>query len=196
MLSIGSYMRFSSILLYTFPAMGVRLVSLQPFICFEASLRMGMTTLSHHCLGVSFCFRTVFVISRNSECKVSPKYFIASVVIASSELGDLFFFLDFIAFIRFFLFFVKLYIFISRSSRDFGIFDVSTGSLKLFKSSQKRFSHSFIDSSLFAAESPFLLFTFVALLAVNFPVVSLTMENTLDDCFCVAVSMASTYFCC
>ena len=74
------------------------------------------------------------------------------------------------------------------------MFDVSTRPLKLFKSSSEYFLHSSTNSSLFVRESPFLLFTFVALFVVNFLVMSLMMENIIDDCFRVAAFSVSTHF--
>ena len=204
--------------------MGTRVVPLKSFICFEAFLGIGMKMFSRHCFGVSFWFRAVFFISRIAECKKSLSYFKASTVITSSEPGNLSFFIDFIAVMS--SSFKKFDIFIFRSCGAFGMFDVSTKSLELFKSSSKYFPHSSINSSLFAGGSPFLFFhvyctvslykkikfsikdflskcdeicrklriwshllkkslmenfIFCSMFVVDFPVMSLMMENTLDN---------------
>ena len=94
-----------------------------------------MMMFSRHYFGVSFWFRTVFVNSRIAECKETTPYFKASAVIASSEPGGLSFFIDFIAVMS--SSFVKFDMFIFRSCDASGMFDVSTRSLELFKSSSK-----------------------------------------------------------
>ena len=182
MLSIGSYMRLNCILLYTFPAIGIRVIrGIKSFICFEAFFGIEMMMFPRHCFGVSVWFRTPSVISRTAECKESPRYFKSSTVIVLPEPGDLLFFIDFIAVMS--SSFVKFGVPIFRSYGASGMFDVSTRSLELFKSSSIYFSHSSTNSSLFAGGSQFLLFTFVALFATDFPVMCLMMKNGLDDWF-------------
>ena len=165
---IGSYMLFNCILSYTFSTMDIRFIPLKSFICFEAFLEIGIMMFSRHCL------RSLFVLVLRlllPACKESPLYFKASVIIASSEPGDLVFFLDFIAVVS--SSFVKFDVFMFRSCSTSGMFDVSARLLELSKSSSKYFFHSFTNSSVFAGGSPFLLFTFVALFMVDFPVILL-----------------------
>ena len=76
------------------------------------------------------------------------------------------------------------------------IFGVSTKSLELLKISSKCFLHSCTNSSLFAGGSPFLFFTFVALFVVTFSVMSLMIENSLNDWIHVAACSNLTHFCC
>ena len=109
--------------------MDISFIPLKSFICFEAFFGIEMMMFSRHCFGVFYWFRTAFVIL--AECKVSPPYFKGSAVIASSEPGDLSFFIDFIAAMC--SSFVKFDIFIFRSCDASGMFDVSTRSLELFK---------------------------------------------------------------
>ena len=176
-----------------FPAMDIRVIPLKFFICLKVFFGIGMMMFSRPWFGVSFWFRTAFVISRIAECKKLPLYFTASAVIASSEPDNLLFFIDFIAFKSFA--FVKFDIFIFRCCGVSGMFDVSIRSLELFKSSSEYFPHSSTISSQFAGGSLFLLFRSVALFMVDFPDMSLFMKNTLSGCFRVAASSASAQFC-
>ena len=98
-----------------------------------------MVTFSCYCFGVCFWFRTALVILRIAECKESPPYFKAFAVIASSGPDDLSFFIDFIAVMN--SSFVKFDMFMFRICDASGMFDVSTKSLELFKTSSKYFSH-------------------------------------------------------
>ena len=86
-------------------------------------------------------------------------------------------------------------ILIFRSCGASGMFDVYSRSLELFQSSSKYFPHS-SNSSLFTGGSTFHLLTFVTRFVIDFPVMSLMMENPFYVWFRVAASLASTDFCC
>ena len=183
---VGSHMLFNCILLYTFPAMDIRFIPLKSFICFEAFLEIGIMMFSQHCLKSLFGLGLRLLLP---ACKESPLHFKASVIIASSEPGDLLFFIDFIAVVS--SSFVKFDVFMFGSCSTSGMFDVSARLLELSKSSSKYSSHSFTNSSLFAGGSPFLLFTFVTLFMVDFPVILLCFFgfNTLADNYACGSSL-------
>lgn len=113
MLWIGSYMRFNSILLFTFPAIDIKVIHLKTFTRAEAFLWIVMMMFSRHCLGVFFWYRTVFVIWTITECEKSPPYFKGSTVIAASEPDNLLLVIDFIvimssSFVKFDIFIFSL----------------------------------------------------------------------------------------
>ena len=85
-------MQFNSILLYTFPAIDISIIPLESFIRFEAFLGIGMMMFSCHVLESLSSSKLPLLFQELQNVKNCH-----SAVIASSERGDLLFFIDFIA---------------------------------------------------------------------------------------------------